>query len=160
MAELNQYLKILTESLEKKKKIMESILAANVRQGQAIREKGDLETFDRIVSEKEKLINELMSLDNGFEEVYSRIAAELESRKSEFAAEIGKLQKLISEVTELSTRNQASEQRNKQGVESYFSYTRRQLNQNRKSVRAASDYYKSMNQLNAYSDVQMVDRKK
>ena len=38
MAELNQYLKILTESLEKKKKIMESILAANVRQGQAIRE--------------------------------------------------------------------------------------------------------------------------
>ena len=159
MAELNQYLKILTESLEKKKKIMESILAANVRQGQAIREKGDLETFDRIVSEKEKLINELMSLDNGFEEVYSRIAAELESRKSEFAAEIGKLQKLISEVTELSTRIQA-EQRNKQGVESYFSYTRRQLNQNRKSVRAASDYYKSMNQLNAYSDVQMVDRKK
>ena len=160
MAELNQYLKILTESLEKKKKIMESILAANARQGQAIREKGDLETFDRIVAEKEKLINDLMALDNGFEEVYDRISAELVSRQSEFTTEIGKLQKLIAEIMELSARIQASEQRNKQGVESYFSYTRRQLNQNRKSARAASDYYKSMNQLNTYNDVQMVDRKK
>lgn len=160
MAELNQYLKILIESLGKKKKIMESILAANVRQGQAIREKGDLEAFDGIVSEKEKLISELTLLDNGFEEVYDRISTELMSRSSEFADEIRNLQALISDITQLSTRIQASEQRNKQGVEAYFSYTRRQLNQNRKSVRAASDYYKSMNQLQTYGDVQMVDRKK
>ena len=68
------------------------------------------------------------------------------------------MQKLISEITDLSVRIQASEERNKKLVETYFSYTRGKIRESKKSVRVASDYYKSMSGTN-YTDARLMDRK-
>ena len=50
------------------------------------------------------------------------------------------------------------EERNKKLVETYFSYTRGKIRESKKSVRVASDYYKSMSGTN-YTDARLMDRK-
>ena len=133
MAEIKQYVEILLESLKKKKSMLQNILEQNIRQEEVIRNNCDMDEFDRTVKLKRRYIWELESLDIGFEKIYASI-------------------------TDLSVRIQASEERNKKLVETYFSYTRGKIRESKKSVRVASDYYKSMSGTN-YTDARLMDRK-
>lgn len=157
--EIKQYIRILIESLEKKKRILQAIQEENKKQEAAIRQNSDIEEFDAIVTYKEKLIDELQILDHGFENVYDRIREELISNKALYQTQIAAMQKLIGELTELSVNIQTAEQRNKQLVEGYFTYARGKIRQAKKSVKAASEYYKSMNRTN-YMDAALLDQKK
>lgn len=157
--EIKQYIRILIESLEKKKRILQAIQEENKKQETAIRQNSDIEEFDAIVTYKEKLIDELQILDHGFENVYDRIREELVSNKALYQTQIAAMQKLIGELTELSVNIQTAEQRNKQLVEGYFTYARGKIRQAKKSVKAASEYYKSMNRTN-YMDAALLDQKK
>lgn len=159
MAETGQYIAILTESLEKKKVILQKLLRENEKQETAVKQENDMEAFDKTVKAKSRLIRELNGLDDGFEKVYDRIREEFLRDKDIYREEIAVMQRLISEITDLSVAMQASEARNKKLVEQYFSYTRGKIRQSKKSVRAASDYYKSMNRMN-YVGSQFMDRKK
>lgn len=157
--EIKQYIRILIESLEKKKRILQAIQEENKKQETAIRQNSDIEEFDAIVTYKEKLIDELQILDHGFENVYDRIREELVANKALYQTQIAAMQKLIGELTELSVNIQTAEQRNKQLVEGYFTYARGKIRQAKKSVKAASEYYKSMNRTN-YMDAALLDQKK
>lgn len=157
--EIKQYVKILIESLEKKKRILQALQEENKKQEEAIKKNSDIAEFDAIVAYKEKLIDGIQVLDNGFENVYQRVRGELTSQKAVYGEEIARMQTLISEIMDLSVSVQATEQRNKQLVENYFSYARGKIKQAKKSVRVASEYYKSMNRLN-YGDSSLLDKKK
>ncbi len=159
MAEIRQYMEILLESLKKKKTILQKILEENEKQEKAIKENSDMEAFDRIVRDKRRLIWDLESLDSGFDSVYNRIKEELPAEKAAYKQEIAHMQELISEITALSVRIQATEQRNKQLVESYFAYAKGKIKQAKKSVRAANDYYKNMSR-GGYGDSALMDQKK
>lgn len=159
MAETGQYIAILTESLEKKKVILQKLLQENEKQEAAVKQENDMEAFDKTVKAKSRLIRELNGLDDGFEKVYDRIREEFLRDKDVYREEISVMQRLISEITDMSVAMQASEVRNKKLVEQYFSYARGKIRQSKKSVRAASDYYKSMNRMN-YVGSQFMDRKK
>ena len=159
MAEIKQYVEILLESLEKKKRILQQILKENAEQEKAVKVNGSIEEFDRIVEKKGRLIFELENLDSGFDKVYNRIREELPNVRDSYREEIARMQRLISEITDLSVSISTSEQRNKQSVESYFYYARGQIRQSKKSVRSANDYYKNMRQIN-YIDPQLMDSKK
>lgn len=158
MAEIKQYVEILLESLKKKKSVLQNILEQNIRQEEIIRNHCDIDEFDKTVKMKRRYIRELEGLDSGFEKVYERIKSELSGVKENYRDEISRMQKLISEITDLSVRIQASEERNKKLVETYFSYTRGKIRESKKSVRVASDYYKSMSGTN-YTDARLMDRK-
>lgn len=158
MAEIKQYVEILLESLKKKKGVLQNILEQNIRQEEIIRNHCDIDEFDKTVKMKRRYIRELEGLDSGFEKVYERIKSELSGVKENYRDEISRMQKLISEITDLSVRIQASEERNKKLVETYFSYTRGKIRESKKSVRVASDYYKSMSGTN-YTDARLMDRK-
>lgn len=157
--EIKKYISILIESLEKKKRILQAIQEENKKQADVIKRNGDMEEFDTIVTYKGKLIDELEILDQGFENVYDRIREELVSEKALYQTEIAAMQKLIKEITELSVNIQTAEQRNKQLVEGYFTYARGKIRQAKKSVRAASEYYKSMSHTK-YVDATLLDQKK
>lgn len=157
--EVRKYVRILIESLEKKKRILQALQEENRKQETAIKQNSDLEEFDRIVAYKGQLIDEMQILDGGFEKVYDRIREEMILHKALYQEEIAAMQTLIGEIMELSVSLQAAEQRNKQLVEGYFSYARGKLRQAKKSVRAASEYYKSMNPTN-YGDTALLDKKK
>lgn len=153
------YLNILEESLQKKLQVMAKIQDYNLRQQEIFRSDNvELDKFDEYVAEKGALIDELTALDNGFEALYAKVAEELADNRERYAGQIKRLQELVTRVTEESVSIQAQEARNKKLVEDYFRRERKNLNQNRRSSKAAYDYYRSMSQTNVVQS-QFMDNK-
>ncbi len=154
------YLDILEESLQKKLQIMGRIQEYNLRQQEIFQaEDVALEEFDGYVDKKGELIDEITKLDNGFETLYQNVSRELLGNREKYAPQIRRLQELVARVTEESMTIQAQEARNKKLVEDYFHRERRDIAQNRKSSKAAYDYYKSMSG-SGYAPPQFYDNKK
>ena len=157
---MESQLTILSESLDKKLEVLRKIQEYNRRQEEVFSaEKVDMSLFDDAVEEKQRLIDEEVRLDDGFEIMYEKLAGELEGNRQRYAAQIRELQAKVAKVTELSVSVQAQEARNKKLIESYFAKERANIGQRRKSARSAFDYYKSMSST-GYSQPQMYDSKK
>lgn len=146
---MESQLNILSESLDQKIKVLEEIQQYNLKQEQAFKnDEADIIGFDEAVEEKDRLIERLMRLDDGFETMYAKLAEELKENRMQHAAQIKVLQEKIAKVTEMGVTIQAQEARNKKLVEDYFAKARAGVRQNRQSSKAAYDYYKSMSGAN------------
>lgn len=157
---MENQLTILSESLDKKLQILKEIQEYNQKQEQSfLEETADLEGFDAAIEEKGRLIEKLGRLDEGFETVYERLAAELNGNREKYKSQIAVLQDKIRQVTELGVSIQAQEQRNKKLIEQYFAKAHSNIRRDRKSSRAAYDYYKSMSG-SAVTPPQFMDSKK
>lgn len=157
---MESQLTILSESLDKKLEVLQKIQEYNKRQEEIFSaEKVDMSLFDDAVEEKQRLIDEVVRLDDGFEIMYEKLSRELEDNRQRYAAQIRELQAKVAKVTELSVSVQAQEARNKKLIESYFAKERANIGQRRKSAKSAFDYYKSMSGT-GYARPQMYDSKK
>lgn len=154
------YLALLEESLRKKLQVMAEIKKYNLNQQEMFRsENVDFDRFDEYVAEKGRLIDELSSLDNGFEALYANVARELEGKRSKYAEQIKTLQRLVTEVTDTGVAIQSQEIRNKKLIEDYFKKERDGIRMNRKTSKAAIDYYRNMNKSSVVMPVFMDDKK-
>lgn len=156
---IENYLKILEESLVKKLTVLDEIVVYNEGQEALLKqEKVSMEELDENMQQKDKLIQKLTELDDGFETLYERIREQLLGNKELYRVQIKRLQELISRVTERSVSIQAQEARNKKLVEDYFAKEKNQLKQGRQASKVAYDYYKSMNNTNVVPP-QIMDQK-
>ncbi|MCM1099934.1 MAG: flagellar protein FlgN [Clostridium sp.] len=156
---MENQLNILSESLDRKVWVLREIQEYNDRQEQAFKsEQADLDSFDAAIEEKERLIQELTKLDEGFEALYDRVAGELKDNRGKYAPKIRELQDKVAEVMDLSVAIQAQEARNKKLVEDYFAKARTDLHRNRQTSKAAYDYYKNMSGT-GYASSQFMDSK-
>ncbi len=154
------YLTLLEESLKRKLQVMAEIQAYNLRQQEIFQaDEVEIDKFDEYMAEKESLIEKLTSLDNGFERLYQKVAEELKDNRQKYAEQIKNLQKLITEVTDASVTIQAQEARNKKLIEDYFQKERNGIRMNRKTSKAAIDYYRNMSK-SAVVLPQFMDSKK
>lgn len=157
---MESQLRILVESLDKKIVVLKEIQAYNEEQEESFTcGRADLESFDAAVEKKGQLIEKLQRLDAGFETMYAKLSDELQGKREKYAEQIKVLKQKVSEVTELSVTVQAQEKRNKRLVEEYFAREREGIRNNRKTSKAAYDYYKNMNRSN-YVPPQFMDSKK
>ncbi len=157
---LNNYLKILEESLMKKIKILDSVQELCDRQSAMLGESPlDMEGFDLCVDEKDVLITELSRLDEGFEALYDNIKQSLQNNRFQYAQQIQKLQGLIQQVMDKSMSIQAQESRNRDAVTAYFKQERQNVAQGRRTSKAMYDYYKNISNVNAMQP-QFMDQKK
>ena len=157
---INNYLQVLEESLHKKMEVLNRIEELCIRQEKMLRtEPVPEEEFDTSIDEKGKLIEELTRLDDGFENLYNRIKEQLSGGKEKYRVQIAVLQQLITEVTDKSVSIQAKETRNKALAETFFINRRKEIKSNRRSSRAAIDYYRNMSQSKVV-DPQFMDKKK
>lgn len=157
---MENYLKILEDSLQEKLSVLEEISQYNQEQENLLKQQdASLEELDDNMSKKDKLIEKLAGLDQGFETLYERIREQLLSGKDAYKAQIKELQDLISQVTEKSVSIQAQEARNKKLVEKYFAEERAQLKHDRQTSKVAYNYYKSMSNTNVMPP-QYMDQKK
>lgn len=154
------YLTLLEESLRRKLQVMDEIQKYNLRQQEIFQaDNVDLERFDEYVEEKGRLIEQLTALDNGFEKLYANVAEELKDNREQYAKQIKTLQGLVTEVTDTSVAIQAQEARNKKQVEAFFVKERKKLHMNRKTSKAAINYYKTMNKSSVIMPQFMDDKK-
>ena len=154
------YLTLLEESLRKKLLVLDEIQQYNLKQQEIFQSgEADMDRFDEYVEEKGTLIEKLNSLDNGFESLYEKVAQELSENRDQYRDQIKRLQELVSEVTETGVAIQAQEARNKKLIEDFFAKERENLRDNRRSSKAAYDYYKNMSKSSVVLP-QFMDRKK
>lgn len=154
------YINALIDSLQKKIMLLNQIIEKNEEQYDIAKaEKFDMERFDLNTQNKGHLIKEIEKLDEGFEIVYDRVKEELTEHREQYKSQIELLQTLISVVTNKGVQIQASEARNKTLIENHFKFARQELQKSRVSTKAASSYYKSMNETR-YAAPQMMDHKK
>ena len=160
MPEQNNYIEVMFKSLRKKVLVLDGLIERCEEQADIIQESEiDWDAFDVNVSEKQALIDELVQLDEGFEKVYKRVKTDLTDHKEQYRDEIGEMQELITLITDKSVRIQADEERNRRIIEKSLTAVKKDIRASRTSVKAASDYYKSMSRVN-YVDPQFMDRKK
>lgn len=156
---MENYLGILERSLQNKLKVLDEIAEYNQGQEELLKQETvSMEELDANMEKKDALIQKLTELDKGFEALYARIKEQLQSDKSAHKEQIGRLQKLISRVTEKSVSIQAQEARNKELVEKYFAKQKAHLRQGRQSSKGAYNYYKNMSGSNVVSS-QFMDHK-
>ena len=142
---MKRCLTILSDSLDKKIEVLKRIQAYNDAQEKAFTDSElDMDSFDTALDEKEKLIQEILQLDQGFETLYERVKAELDENKDAYRDQIKALQAKKTVITELSNAVQAKEARNKKLVENYFANQRMGIKQSRQRARAAYGYQQSM----------------
>ena len=97
---MENQLTILSESLDKKLEVLQKIREYNKRQEEIFSaEKVDMSLFDDAVEEKQRLIDEVVRLDEGFEILYEKLAKELEGNRQRYAAQIRELQAKVAKVT-------------------------------------------------------------
>ncbi len=157
---MENYLSVLEDSLRKKLQILDELTVYTTQQQELFQaEELDYAAFDRLVDQKEPLIQKIMELDQGFETVYDRIKDQLIGNKEQYAAQIRTLQSLIGELTDKSVKLQTMEQRNKSAVEQQFRKSREKIRQGRQNHQVALNYYKNMNNSN-YVPPQFLDDKK
>ncbi len=158
MAETD-YIKMMRESLEKKVEILEKIHLMNREQNIILQDPGSSpDAFDENVLQKENLINQMLELDQGFEQLYNRIKPTIEGRKANYSEEIRKMKMLITEITDLSSSIQAQEARNHELAVTRFSSVRAKAKEVRKGQQAVNTYYKNMMD-QGFPDSQFMDKK-
>ena len=157
---MEQYLDAMIQSMDEKSDCLKKLLEMTAQQEQAISgENIDWDTFDRLIDEKETVIDRLGELDDGFQAVFDKIRDELEGRKALYKDRISKLQGQIRQVTDQSNALITAEQRNKTLMENATSIERKRIRQTKTNARLASNYYNSMNRINMI-DPQLMDKKK
>ena len=157
---MEQYLRSLISGMEEKKECLEALIEKTGLQADIVQpDSVDWDAFDRLVDEKDELIDRLDALDDGFQQVFDRIKPELEGKKGIYRDHIKKLQALISEVTDLSTSLISEEQKNKGLISEKFAAEKKRISTSKTTSKAAASYYTSMNQINLI-DPQLMDKKK
>lgn len=156
---MESQLMILTQNLEQKLEALRKIQEYNRRQAEIFTAgKVDINHFDAAMEEKQRLIDELIHLDEDFELLYEKLAGELKDNRQQYASQIRTLQAKVAEVMELSASVRIQEEQNRKRFGDYFGKERTALGQRRKNARNAFDYYKSMSGA-GYIPPQMYDNK-
>lgn len=160
MENITDYIEIMKESLSKKVQTLQKIVQANKEQWNVLyQEQFDEEKFQHSMDEKAECIEQLESLDVGFEGMYEKIASVLKENKSTYAQDIGVMQDYIRQITDLSVEIQAQETRNQKAFLSKTAQMRKEIHRVKTTNQVATGYYNNMNKLGAL-EPQFLDQKK
>lgn len=148
------YLEMMVRSLDRKIEILNRIEQENRKQRDLLdfpvqekeaEEVFEEEAFQRTVEEKGRLIEELLKLNEGFDLLFAKVQKELSGQWGDYRSQVRTMQEKIRMVTELSSRIQVQEQRNKALVDRYFSEERTKIKIGKRSTASAMKYYQTMN---------------
>ena len=97
----NSYIQVLIQSLHQKVEALDSIIEKNKEQYEILSaEEADMDAFEKNIEEKSQYIDKIVFLDDGFEEIYTRVKEELDGNRAAYTEEIQKMKDLISMITE------------------------------------------------------------
>lgn len=152
MENANNYLQVLSESLDKKITVLDKLEALTVHQKElAEAEEFDDEAFEASTDCKAQLIEELEKLDNGFQILYDNIKAQITGNKERYKQEIQMLQGKISSILDKNAALLVAEENNRKLIAARFTSLKKEVYQIKKSRDTAASYYKNMNNISSES---------
>ena len=154
------YIKIMVESLEKKRDILEQIIELNRQQKLLLQDPNLLpDDFEKNMEYKSQQVDRPGLLDAGFEELYAKVRDTLNENRAQYADEIQKMQSLIKDITAKTNTVQTQEARNREEASRKFADVREQVKGVRNSQKVVKQYYQTMMKQQTYSP-QVIDNKK
>ncbi|MBR4777987.1 MAG: hypothetical protein IK007_10310 [Lachnospiraceae bacterium] len=155
------YLNIIVDTLKKKEILLNNLKAITLKQAEILdAEDVAADDFDNTIEEKQRSIDALLKLDEGFMDTYERVKADLIANPADYATEISQAKALIKKQTDLSVELQALEEKNKVKLSVQLTKGRQKGRDFRTSSRTAAAYYKNMSNRHQDGDSYFLDSKK
>lgn len=155
------YVVMLRESLEKKADVLRVLTIRNKEQEAILKDPNSTpDDLEKNMNMKSELIERIVMLDDGFEQLFNRVKDIIEADRETYADEIRLMQDLIKKVTALTADVEASEYRNKEYAKTRFANVKKEIREIKKSSDVVSSYYKHMMSPQTTADPAFVDKKK
>ncbi len=155
------YLNIMVDTLKKKELLLGNLKAITLKQAEILaKEEFEADEFDKTIDEKQKSIDALLKLDEGFMEMYEKVKDSVTSNPKDYESEISKAKELIKNQTDLSMELQALEEKNRVKLTMHLTKGRQKGRDFRTSSRTAAAYYKNMSNRHQDGDSYFLDSKK
>ncbi|SEK42722.1 hypothetical protein SAMN02910377_00836 [Pseudobutyrivibrio ruminis] len=155
------YVIMLRESLEKKADILRVLLIRNKEQEAILKDPNSTpDDLEKNMNMKAELIDRIVMLDDGFQQLFNRVKAILDEDRATYADEIKLMQELIKKVTDLTADVEATEYRNKEYAKTRFANVKKEAREIKRSGDVVSSYYKHMMSPQTTADPAFLDKKK
>ncbi len=155
------YVVMLRESLEKKADILRVLLIRNNEQTAILKDPNSSpDDLEKNINMKAELIDRIVMLDEGFQQLFNRVKAILDEDRETYADEIKLMQQLIKKVTDLTADVEATEYKNKEYAKTRFANIKKEVRDIKKSGDVVSTYYKNMMSAQTTADPAFLDKKK
>ncbi|SET39334.1 MULTISPECIES: hypothetical protein [Pseudobutyrivibrio] len=155
------YVIMLRESLEKKADILRVLLIRNKEQEAILKDPNSTpDDLEKNMNMKAELIDRIVMLDDGFQQLFNRVKAILDEDRASYADEIKLMQELIKKVTDLTADVEATEYRNKEYAKTRFANVKKEAREIKRSGDVVSSYYKHMMSPQTTADPAFLDKKK
>lgn len=156
-----EYVKMLSDSLDKKADLLRQLQGLNQEQKNILEDSESTpDMLDDNIEKKSDVIERLDKMDDGFQSLYDKVKDDLSSKREEYTNEIKHMQEQITLITDLSTDVQAKEMQNRELARIKFSNIRSQIRETKHGQKAVASYYASMMNNTGYEDSQFWDQKK
>lgn len=140
-----EYLDVLIQSLRKKLVLLNRISILNQDQRAILQdEQAAPDAFDINVRDKADLIDQIVALDAGFDEVYAHIKELMERDHSAYEDQLNEMRRLIRQVMAEDASVRAEEQRNYELAQKKFASVKKQVREVKASQKMVNSYYQSM----------------
>ncbi len=155
------YVVMLRESLEKKADILRVLLIRNKEQAAILQDPNTTpDDLEKNMNMKSELIDRIVMLDEGFEQLFNRVKVILEEDRDSYADEIKLMQELIRKVTDLTADVEATEYKNKEYAKTRFANIKKDIRETKKTNEVVTSYYRNMMAANKADDPAFLDKKK
>lgn len=155
-----EYLDILIQSLRKKLVLLNRISILNQDQRAILQdEQAAPDAFDINVRDKGDLIDQIVALDAGFDEVYAHIKDLMERDHSAYEDQLEQMRRLIRQVMAEDASVRAEEQRNYELAQQKFASVKKQVREVKASQKMVNSYYQTMMRQKP-GDAMFLDNKK
>jgi hypothetical protein len=155
------YISILIDSLKKKIEVLERLRDDTEKQEEILsRDELDFDAFNKTIESKEKSLARLGELDDGFLEVYEKVAPLFKNDKESYENEITYLKELVRRVTDYSTMLTALEERNKVKLSIHLNRGKQRIKEYKQSSKTVAAYYKNIANKRTPEGSTFYDRKK
>ena len=155
------YISILIDSLKKKIEVLERLRDDTEKQEEILsRDELDFDAFNKTIESKEKSLARLSELDEGFLEVYEKVAPLFKNDKESYENEITYLKELVRRVTDYSTMLTALEERNKVKLSIHLNRGKQRIKEYKQSSKTVAAYYKNIANKRTPEGSTFYDRKK
>ncbi|MBR4781136.1 MAG: hypothetical protein IK014_07255 [Lachnospiraceae bacterium] len=155
------YLDIIVDTLKKKELLLNNLKEITLKQAEILdAEEFAADEFDNTIEKKQRSIDALLKLDEGFMDTYERVKDALLEYPADYATEISQAKVLIKKQTDMSIELQALEEKNKVKLSVQLTKGRQKGRDFRTSSRTAAAYYKNMSNRHQDGDSYFLDSKK
>lgn len=155
------YVIMLRESLEKKADILRVLQIRNKEQAAILQDPNTTpDDLEKNMNMKSELIDRIVMLDDGFEQLFNRVKDILDEDRETYADEIRLMQELIRQISDLTADVEATEYKNKEYAKTRFANIKKDIRETKKSGDVVTSYYKNMMAHNKVGDPAFLDKKK